>query len=202
MVYVNIKIQKYTISDQDDWLNCHTQIYYQSVFFDELLKIKPRYETPNIELIGLNEEGVIIGILDIEIEEEKGQLCTSDKEISGLISVIGVLPKYRRKKIATKILNRAIEILKNEYSIHRLELLTREDTRIISWLQCHQFKEIYRFYQVTLTSDFFSKFDIELPFSLSPDMLTASIDEEAYSTLMMYHPPEKTERILIFEKYI
>ncbi len=198
---MNIQIQKYSISDQNDWLNCHTQSYYQSVFFDELLKIKPRYETPAIELIGL-DEGVIVGILDIEIEEERGQLCTSDKEISGLISVIGVLPQYRRKKIATKMLNRAIEILEKEYSIHRLELWTREDNRIISWLQCHKFEEIFRFYQITFASDFFSKYEIELPFSISPEILIASIDEDTYSTLNMYHPPEKAERILIFEKNI
>ncbi|MHA1968664.1 MAG: GNAT family N-acetyltransferase [Candidatus Hodarchaeales archaeon] len=196
-----IKIQQYSTLDEEEWLKCHTQSYYQSGFFDTLLKVKPRYETPSIELVGLNETK-IVGILDIELEEEAGQLCNNNKQKTGLISVIGVLPNFRRKKIATNLITNAIETISKKHSIHRLELWTREDTGIISWLKWHQFIEIYRYYQVTLTSDFFSKFDLNLPFGLSPESLIANVDESTYATLLMYHPPEKAERILIFEKYI
>lgn len=198
---LELEIRNFTSLDEDEWLKCHIAAYYESYFFDELVKIKPRYEAISLELVGIvNKE--IVGILDIEIEEEAGQLSFQEAEKSGLISIIGIKPHYRRKNIATKLLQTAITLLKNEHTIHRLEIWVREDTTLLSWLEKNRFKEINRFYQVTLTTDFFLKYDIDLPFGLTPDILTANADSEGYSELSQYHAPEKTERIIIFEKPI
>ena len=198
---MELEIRNFTSLDEKEWLKCHTAAYYESYFFDELVKIKPRYEATSLELVGIvNKE--IVGILDIEIEEETGQLSFQEAEKSGLISIIGIKPYYRRKTIATRLLQTAITLLKNEHTIHRLEICVRDDTILLSWLEKNRFKEINRFYQVTLTTDFFLKYDIDLPFGLTPDTLTANADSEAYSELSQYHAPEKAERVIILERSI
>jgi len=199
---MELEIRNFTSLDEDEWLKCHTAAYYESFFFDELVKIKPRYEATSLELVGIvNKE--IVGILDIEIEEAAGQLSFQEAEKSGLISIIGIKPRYRRKTIATRLLQTAITLLKNEHlNLTRLEIWVRDDTTLLSWLEKNGFSEINRFYQVTLTTDFFLKYDIDLPFGLAPDTLTANADSETYSELSQYHPPEKAERVIILERSI
>ncbi len=197
---MEVKIRNYRLSDEEKWLDCHKDSYNKSFFFDELLKIKPRYETPSIELVALYKD-IIVGILDIEIEEESGQLCFKNGEKSGIISVIGVKPQYQRKKVASKLLNSSINLLKDQYSIFRLEIWIHYENTILSWLNKNGFKEFYRYYQMDFTSDFFEKFDINLPFDLNPILLRVSADTDTYSNLIEYHSPEKTERIILLEKF-
>ena len=197
---MDLKIRNYSLADEKMWLDCHKNSYYESVFFNELLKIKPRYETPSIELVALYKDK-IVGILDIEIEEESGQLCFIDRDISGIISIIGVIYQYRRKTIATKLLNTAINLMRDQYSIHRLEIWVRDDISVLSWLKKNGFKEFHRFYQMDFAYGFFEKFDIKLPFDLNPISLSASADTDTFSSLIEYHSPEKTERIILLEKF-
>ncbi|MFX0084866.1 MAG: GNAT family N-acetyltransferase [Candidatus Hodarchaeota archaeon] len=197
---MEVKIRYYCLSDEENWLDCHKNSYYESFFFDELLKIKPRYETPSIELVALYNDK-IVGILDIEIEEESGQLCFKNGKKSGIISVIGVKPQYRRKMVATKLLNFSINLLRDQYSIFRLEIWIRNDNTVLSWLNKNGFTEFDRYYQMDFTSDFFEKFDINLPFVVNPILLRVNADTEAFSNLIEYHSPEKTERIILFEKF-
>ena len=58
------KIRQYCPSDEEDWIKCHSHSYFDSIYFDEQIKAKPRYETPSIELVGELDDK-IVGILDI-----------------------------------------------------------------------------------------------------------------------------------------
>lgn len=194
-----LKISQFDPSDEEKWLKCHFSSYYHSLYFDELVKVKPRYETPTIELIGiLNDE--IVAILDIEIEQEEGQFCLDDKDLSGMISVIGVSPPYRRKGVATKLLENSLNLLRKDHDVHRLEIWIRDDPDTTKWLKKLNFKEIHSFYQVYLTSDFFDKYAIEFPFGITPIFLTGSMESKEFSELTQLHPPERSFRIFIMEK--
>jgi hypothetical protein len=127
-------------------------------------------------------------------------LCFTDGDISGIISVIGVRPQYRRKMVATSLLNSAINLMRDQYSIHRLEIWVRNDIRVLSWLKKNGFKEFHQFYQMDFAYDFFEKFEIKLPFDLNPILLSVTADPDAFSSLIEYHPPEKAERIILLDK--
>ncbi|UCG90710.1 MAG: GNAT family N-acetyltransferase [Candidatus Heimdallarchaeota archaeon] len=194
------KIRQYHLSDEEEWIQCHSRSYFDSIYFDEQVKAKPRYETPSVELVGIHD-GKIIGILDIEIEQEHGQFCFDETERSGMISVIGVLSHYRRKGIGTKLIEKGMELIQKNYDVHRIEIWVREDPTIKSWLEQIRFQEIHRFYEVLLTTDFFEKYHIDLPFGIMPVFLTGNLESEGFSKLTQQHPPERSFPILIYERY-
>jgi GNAT superfamily N-acetyltransferase len=192
-------IRRYSPSDEDNWIKCQLHTYLESFYFDVLDKVKPRYENPAIELVGM-ENDTIVGILDIEIEQEQGQFCFDETERSGMISIIGVLPTHRRKGIGTKLIEKGIESIQENYDIHRIEIWVREDPGITYWLKKIQFQEIHLFYEVILTTDFFDKYQIDVPFGIIPTFLTGNVESKGFSELTQQHPPEKTYPILIYEK--
>lgn len=194
-----IKISQYDPLDEEKWLQCLFTSYCTSSYFDELIKVKPRYETPSVELVGILKDD-IVGILDIEIEQEAGQFCFDENERSGMISIIGVLSQYRRRGIATKLVEKSLESLQNDHNVHRLEISVRDEPGTIAWLKKNRFQEIYRFFEVLLTTDFFDKYNIDLPFGITPTFLKGNIESEGFSKLTQQHPPERTYPIIIFEK--
>lgn len=194
------KIRQYNPSDEESWIKCHLFSYYDSIYFDEPVKVKPRYETPSIELVGIQNDE-IVGILDVEIELEPGQFCHDENNRSGFISVIGVIPQHRRKGIATKLVEKALNALSIDFDVHRVEIWVREEPSMISWLKKGNFQELDRFYQVVLTDDFFEINEIQLPFGINPVLLTGNVESESFKELIRVHPPERTLPIIIYEKY-
>ncbi|UCG01416.1 MAG: GNAT family N-acetyltransferase [Candidatus Heimdallarchaeota archaeon] len=193
-------IRDYSSSDEDNWIQCQLQSYLESPYYDVLNKFKPRYENPAIELIAL-VKGNLVGILDIEIEQKKGQFCFDETERSGMISVIGVLLQYRRKSIGSKLIEKGIELVRDNFDVHRIEIWIREDPVTILWLKKNQFQKIHKFYEVILTTDFFDKYQVELPFGIIPSFLTGNVESEGFFQLTQQHPPERTFPILIYERW-
>ncbi|MFX1283615.1 MAG: GNAT family N-acetyltransferase [Promethearchaeota archaeon] len=194
------KIRQYHPSDEEEWIQCHSLSYLDSIHYDELIKAKPRYESPSVELVGILDDK-IVGILDIEMEQKHGQFCFDETERSGMISVIGVLSEYRRKGIGTKLIEKGMEIIQKNFDVHRIEIWVRKDSGITAWLKQIQFQEIHRFYEVVLTADFFEKYQIDLPFGLVPAVLTSNLESEGFSELTQQHPPERSFPILIYERF-
>ncbi|MFX1507535.1 MAG: GNAT family N-acetyltransferase [Promethearchaeota archaeon] len=194
-----VEIRNYNPLDEDNWIKCQLYSYLESPYYDVLNKVKPRYENPAIELVGV-ENDRIVGILDIEIEQEQGHFCFNETERSAMISVLGVLINHRGKGIGSKLIKKGIKLIQENYEIHRIEIWIREDPGTISWLKQLRFHKIHQFYEVILTTDFFDKFQIELPFGVIPTFLTGSVEAEGFSQLIQQHPPERTSPIVIFEK--
>ena len=195
---MSLRIRYYTPSDEDNWIKCYLSSYIESTYYDELVKVKPRYENQAVELIGL-ERNEIVGILDIEIEEEPGQLCFDENNRSGIISIIGVIPEYRRRGVGTKLIKKSLKIIQDSYDINRLEIWVRDDPSTLNWLHNLGFKKVQQFYDVLLGSDFFDKFGIDLPFGITPSFLNGIVDSEGFYELKRQHPPERTYRISILE---
>ncbi|MFX1515257.1 MAG: GNAT family N-acetyltransferase [Promethearchaeota archaeon] len=195
-----VKIRRYSPPDEENWIKCQLYSYLESPYYDFLNKVKPRYENPTIELVGV-EDNKIVGILDIEIEHERGHFCFNETERSAMISVIGVLFHYRGKGIGSKLIQKGMKLVQKNYEIHRMEIWIREDPGTISWLKQLQFRQIHQFYEVILTTDFFDKYEIDLPFGIVPTFLTGTVESGGFSQLTQQHPPEKTSPIIIFERF-
>lgn len=197
---MSLRIRYYKPSDEDNWIRCYLLSYIESAYYDELVKVKPRYENQAIELIGL-EGNEIVGILDIEIEEEPGQLCLDENNRSGIVSIIGVIPEYRRRGVGTKLIKKSLKIIQDRYDINRLEIWARDDPSILGWLNNLGFKKVQCYYEVLLRSDFFDKFRINLPFGITPSFLNGIVDSGGFYELKRLHPPERTYQISILEKF-
>lgn len=196
---LKLKIRQYDPSDEEEWIKCHFLSYYDSSYLDELLNMKPRYEGLVIQLVATVDEK-IVGILDIEIEQEAGQFCSDETSRCGMISVIGVIPQFRRKGIASKLLKKAMEEQIREYNIHRLEIWIREDFRTFRWLQKNGFHEFHRFFEISLSTDFFEKYGFVFPYDIRPVQMTGYIEPKNFNKLAHEHAPEKSYTITGFKK--
>lgn len=194
-------IEKYSPKFEEDWLGCLKEAFYNSKYHDTILKMKPRYETPAIELIARHEDK-IIGFLDVEIVSSEEQLCEGEISSAGQVSLLTVHPRYRRKGVGRLLLKTACEELKRNYRIGKIECFFREDSIIVDFLTSLGFKQCDMYYELTFTRDFFDKYRINLPFGVNPSLLTGFVQEEEYRNLINNYPPENTIRILVFQTSI
>ena len=199
---MEISILNYTSEYESLWVECLKEAFYASLYSDTMIKVKPRYENPVLELVAFDQTN-LIGFLDVEIVPKTEQYCNDEGEdevICGQISLIGVHPDYRRNGIARNLLKTAIKQLINDFKVERLEIVFRKDSSITGWIESVSFQECAHFYEITLTDDFFEKYGIELPFGINPSLFTGFVDEEGYRLLSNQHGPEKKYQILIYKK--
>ncbi|MFX0185385.1 MAG: GNAT family N-acetyltransferase [Candidatus Hodarchaeota archaeon] len=197
---MKVNIRQYDPSDEEEWIRCHFLSYYDSIYLDELINMKPRYEGLVIQLIATFDEE-IVGILDIEIEQEAGQFGSDETSRCGMISVIGVIPQFRCKGIGTTLLFKAQNILIRNYNIHRVEIWIREDLSTLAWLEKNDFLKIHHYYQIKLSKDFFEKYGIIIPFEVNPVTLIGDVEDESFKQLSQEHSPEISFKIIGLEKF-
>ena len=97
-------IRKYNNSDNLEWVRCRVLSFLDSAYFDNVLKEKEHYQNPSIELVA-EENGKIVGLIDVEYEMENGTVCYTKGELGGVIWHIAVLPEYRNTGVASALLN-------------------------------------------------------------------------------------------------
>lgn len=136
-------IREYNDGDNFQWVRCRVLSFLDSAYFDNVLREKEHYENPSIELVA-EVDNKIVGLIDIEYETEKGEVCYNPNELGGVIWHIAVLPEYRGLGIATLLLNEAVNRLKNN-GIKKLEAWTRDDKWVNDWYKNRGFnwKESY-----------------------------------------------------------
>lgn len=133
-------IRKYSKLDERDWLKCRLLSFFDSSYFDNIVHKKDGYDSNAINLVAI-EDNKIVGFLDIEIEQRIKEVCKLDGKLGGVIWDIGVLPEYRRKKIATRLLEKA-KIIAKEKQVSRFEAWTQDDIPANKWYQKNNFKYI------------------------------------------------------------
>ncbi len=195
---LKIEIRSYSEKYEVKWLECIKDAFYESNYFDSILKNKPRYETQAIELIAIYENHVV-GLLDIEIIPAEEQLCGNGNNDLAQISLLAVSPNYRRKGIGRKLLRHTIDHIKIHFQIRKIEFFFREDIAIINLLNSLGFEQCETFYELTFTRDFFDKYNVILPFGVNPSIISGFVYEDDYRDLVNNYPPEKTSRIFVYQ---
>ncbi len=196
-----LQILKYETKYEDQWLECLRNSFFDSLYYDSILKIKPRYENFSIELVAFIHHE-LVGLLDIEITSPDEHICCSQDIKCGQIVLVAISPHKRRMKIGTKLIETAIQILNEETTIEGIEMLFREDNITSSWLESLDFEKCAHYYEISLSGDFFSKYDIELPFGIIAGKLNAFADQEAFEIILKEHSPEQTYPISVFQRIL
>lgn len=125
---------------------------------------KPHYKNPAIELLAI-EENKVVGVLDIEIENQPKEICSSDTIRSGMIQHIAVHPEHQRKNIGQKLLKNAEEKLK-DCGVHRLEAWTRDDQWVRDWYLKYNFKVFHSYLHVMVDGNQLALKDPLLKFNM------------------------------------
>ena len=94
-----MEIREYRDSDELVWLRCRVLSFLDSSYYNDVLTHREKYEDDAICLVA-EEDGKIVGLIDVEIEKEQGDLCVAGSRPGAVIWHLAVLPEYRRRKIA------------------------------------------------------------------------------------------------------
>lgn len=149
-------IRPYQSSDEAQWLRCRVLAFLDTAYFDNVYREKEHYSNPSIELVA-ELGGQIIGLIDIEYEEEPGSLCSPPAvpELAGkagMICNLAVHPDYRRLGIGKALLEAAITLAK-QAQLRRLEAWTRDDAPTLGWYEAQGFQKVETYLHVYLKDD-------------------------------------------------
>ena len=139
-------IRHYTEKDEQGWLRCRVLSFLNTAYFDNVLREKETYENPASELIAIIDDQVV-GLIDIEYENEPKTVCTEKDSVGGMIWHIAVHPDYQRRGIGEKLLE-AATIEAKKLQLTYLEAWTRDDKWVQSWYEKMDFKQTYAYYHL------------------------------------------------------
>jgi len=164
----------------------------------ELLKEKLKYEGKSIELVATIDDK-IIGFLDIELEGSPGKICYKKVEGNGMLWDIGMLKEYRRKRVATRLLNEGIKRAK-KYGLQRLEAWTVEESAK-PFYKKYGFTEFYKYHHIRINKrESLKAFDKN---GLHVISLYAHImPETSLEDVIKKYQPKEVRECLGFEKEI
>ncbi|CAM3012162.1 GNAT family N-acetyltransferase [Hathewaya histolytica] len=131
-------IRGYERSDEQSWIRCRVVSFMDSSYFDYVQNFREEYNNPALRLIAIDNNQVI-GFLDIEYEENLGDVCYFEGDLGGVMWNLGVLPEYRHKNVATNLWCKAKSILK-DLGIKRVEVWTQDDKASNRWYIKQGFK--------------------------------------------------------------
>ena len=141
-----VRIRPYEDADERGWLECRVLAFLDSAYYDAVEREKERYERPSIELVA-DVDGRIVGLIDVELEEEPGTVCWDRPGLGGMIWHLAVLPEHRRRGIATQLVA-AAESAARRHGIERFEAWTRDDEWVQRWYEGNGFERVYTYLHV------------------------------------------------------
>ena len=101
---------------------------------------KQRYSNRSIELVA-EEDGEVVGLIDVECEEEPGTVLSDRPGPGGMIWHLAVHPDRQRRGIATALLAEA-EQPASEQDLVRFEAWTRDDAHVQARYEARGFGQV------------------------------------------------------------
>ena len=122
-------IREYTPADETSWLRCRVLAFLDTSYYDSVERVKPPIVAPGFELVAVDEQGAISGLIDVAID---GDLAT--------IESVAVHPDQRRRGIGRALLAEAA-VRAAAASATMLDAWTRDDPDTLSWYRDMGFAE-------------------------------------------------------------
>lgn len=144
-------IRPYRPADERGWLQCRLLSFFGSAYYDDVVREKGTYGRPAIELVA-DAEGEIVGLIDVECEEEPGTVCEDRPGLGGMIWHLAVHPEHQRRGIAAALLGEA-ERLARERGLSRFEAWTRDDRHVHAWYESLGFERAFSYLHVYIERD-------------------------------------------------
>ncbi len=142
----SVVVRPYENADEREWVECRVLAFLDSAYHDAVERKKEHYDRPSIELVA-EVDGAIVGLIDVELEDERGTVCEDRPGLGGMIWHLAVLRDFRHQGIAAQLLATA-EAAARERGIERFEAWTRDDAWVQRWYESHGFVQIRSYLHV------------------------------------------------------
>ncbi|HEU0304083.1 MAG TPA: GNAT family N-acetyltransferase [Gaiellaceae bacterium] len=139
-------VRSYEDTDERGWLECRVLSFLDTAYYDAVDREKEHYERPSVELVA-EVDGRIVGLIDVELEQEPGTVCWDRPGLGGMIWHLAVLPEHRRQGIAKQLLA-AAEAAARPLGVERFEAWTRDDPWVQAWYEANGFERVYSYLHV------------------------------------------------------
>ena len=144
-------IRPYNSSDQESWLKCRLVSFHDSAYYDDVYTKKPTFDNSSLELVA-EINGKIIGILDLEKDNKDGSICYCKSGLGAMVWTIAVLPEYRRFRIASQLILKAVDWAKSK-DIDFIEAWTRDDKWVLDWYESIDFARFHSYWHIYFKGD-------------------------------------------------
>jgi ribosomal protein S18 acetylase RimI-like enzyme len=148
---MGFSVRTYRATDEEGWVRCRVLSFLGSAFFDDVRREKELYERPSIELVA-DEQGEIVGLIDVECEISPGTVCSDRPGLGGMIWHLAVHPDHQRRGVATALLQEAGRLGRKRW-LERFEAWTRDDPHVQAWYEAHGFTEVDSYLHVYVELD-------------------------------------------------
>lgn len=130
-----MSIRPYEPRDEAEWLQCRLLSFFDTDYYDDVKIAKTPLPSGSIQLV-VEQEGRIVGLIDVELDGELGGDLRGDR---ATIDSIAVPPDARRHGVGRALLERAIGLLPAR--VRQLDAWTRESPAANAWYRHSGFVE-------------------------------------------------------------
>lgn len=142
---MSIEVRDYRQEDEAAWMETHAIIMSISHAWNYCIQERPAYEGyPSTRLVALDGER-LVGLIDVQYENEPGELCFQKDSRGGYVLEFGRLPQYGASGLGKRLMDAAAADAKR-LGFGRLEYWS-QDRRAQRYYRRLGLKEISRHYR-------------------------------------------------------
>jgi len=122
---MNLEIRRYRDEDREEWMRVHAIIMSISHAWNYTIQERPNYEGHQSTRLVALLDGKIVGLTDVQYENDPGELCFQKDSRGGYVLEFGRLPEHRGLGLGKKLIDAAVEDAKR-LGFHRLEYWSQD----------------------------------------------------------------------------
>jgi ribosomal protein S18 acetylase RimI-like enzyme len=142
---MDLEIRPYRAEDEAEWMRVHAIILSISHSWNYSIQERPDYAGYRSTRLVAVADGRIVGLMDTQYENERGELCFEKETLGGYVLEFGRLPEHGGGEVGKRLIDATVEDAKAQ-GIHRLEFWS-QDRRAQRYYRRLGLREISRHYR-------------------------------------------------------
>ena len=122
---MKIEIREYGPGDGDEWMGVHAVILSISHAWNYSIQERPTYDDRESTQLVAFAEGRMVGLIDVQYDNEAGELCLLKDSRGGYVVEFGRLPEFAGHQIGAQLMEAAARAAEKK-GVRRLEYWSQD----------------------------------------------------------------------------